>query len=519
MKLAPLLFAIAACSGAGHAHDSPENAPRLVVLVVVDQFPEWAFEAKHAELHGGFERLRAEGEWLVGRHPSAATLTAPGHALLGTGAPTSTSGILANEWWPRDLGQVLKAVEAEDGSSSASWLRVPGLGDSIAASHTGAKAVALSLKERAAILPLGHSGTSIWYDPKTAQWVALGTPPAWLGEWNRTHPVAARDHEVWTPLDPARIAQLAGVPDDQPGEVGDKGFGKTFPHDPQATGDPAEAIYAMPLGNELLLDTALEAIRGEQLGTDRTPDLLVVSLSAHDYVGHGWGHESWEMWDLELRLDQQLAHFLDELDRQVGAGKWAMIVTSDHGASPLPETIGGGRLTPHQIEVAANNAAAAVLGPGRWIDNAHYPNVYFSKAMLAQPKDELASAAKRVIFALRSFPGLERVDRVASFAGHCETRTGDAQVLCRTFDPERSGDLFYLTAKGWVMEDEDERAATAHGSMHDYDQQVPLLVLAPGRTRHLPQAAPTREMSMLEVAPMLARWLAVTPPAKLPSRP
>src|SRR5262249_7497889 len=159
-----------------------------------------------------------------------------------------------------------------------------------------------------------------------------------------------------------------------------------------------------------------------------------------------------------------------DLDRLVGPGKWAMIVTSDHGASPMPDKIGGGRMTHEQLRVAANNAAAAVLGAGDWIDNAHYPNVYFSAAMLAQPKDQLASAAHRVINALRSFPGIERVGHVADFAGHCETRTGDARTLCMTFDSERSGDLFYVPRKGWIMQDEDEPLATAHGSMNDYDR-------------------------------------------------
>src|SRR6201999_590253 len=114
------------------------------------------------------------------------------------------------------------------------------------------------------------------------------------------------------------------------------------------------------------------------------------------------------------RLDRQLGAFMTALDQTVGAGKWAMIVTSDHGASPLPESLHGGRLTFDEIRSAANTAAAAVLGPGQWIDNAHYPNVFFSKAMLAQPKGELDSATKRVIYALRSFPGIERVDRVAN---------------------------------------------------------------------------------------------------------
>ena len=136
--------------------------------------------------HGGFGRLLAEGEWHVGHHPSAATLTAPGHALLGSGEPSARSGILANEWWHRDLGRSLKAVEAADGSETSAWLRVPGLGDSIAAARSGAKAVAVSLKDRAAILLLGHAGLPIWYDPKPSAWRTLGTPPAWLAAWNRS---------------------------------------------------------------------------------------------------------------------------------------------------------------------------------------------------------------------------------------------------------------------------------------------------------------------------------------------
>src|SRR5678816_3070349 len=144
---------------------------------------------------------------------------------------------------------------------------------------------------------------------------------------------------------------------DRPGEVGEKGFGATFPHDPHTTKNPADAIYAMPLGNDVVLETALAAIDGEQLGADAATDLLFVSLSANDYIAHGWGHESWEAWDSLLRLDSELAKFLDELDKKVGAKNWAMVVTSDHGAAPLPELTGGGRMSFEQLETAANNAA------------------------------------------------------------------------------------------------------------------------------------------------------------------
>jgi predicted AlkP superfamily pyrophosphatase or phosphodiesterase len=323
---------------------------------------------------------------------------------------------------------------------------------------------------------------------------------------------------VETPLDPARLAQLSGTTDDQPGEVGDKGFGATFPHAMASTKDPADALFAMPIGNDLVLDTATAAIDAEHLGTRDIPDLLVVSLSAHDYIGHGWGQESWESWDMMLRLDQRLAQFLDDLDRRVGAGRWAMIATSDHGASPLPErSPRGGRLRFDTLKEAANRAAITELGAGDWVADAKYPSVYLTAAALAAPKRDRENAMKKIAYALRAFPGIARVVYTADFAGHCEQRTGDALVLCRTIDPERSGELLWLPARGWVHEDDGELVATAHGSMNDYDRLVPVIVLAPGRTKHAAASAPdSNRFDMTKVAGTLAGWLGVPAPNALP---
>ncbi|HEY5947442.1 MAG TPA: alkaline phosphatase family protein [Kofleriaceae bacterium] len=516
MKRALLVILLAACPAprATPVHHAA-SGPGLVVLVIIDQFPEWSFERKRTELTHGFARILREGEWRIGRHPSAATLTAPGHALLGTGATPDETGIIANEWWLRDLGKPIKAAEDEAGKTSSKWLRVPGLGDAVAAAHSGAKAVAVSLKNRAAVLPLGHAGLAIYYDTNTASFTAYRGAAPWLPAHNRAHPVTPR-LVPWQPRDPARLAQLSGVVDAQPGEVGEKGFGATFPHDPKTTTNPADSVYAMPLGNDLVLETALAAIDGEQLGADDKIDLLIVSLSAHDYIAHGWGHESWEAWDSELRLDEALDHFLAELDRKVGAGRWAMAMTSDHGGSPMPELTAGGRYTDEQIKAAANQAASLVLGPGEWIAYANLPTVYLSKAALAQDPKELANAVKKIVFALRAFPGLAAVDRVDAFAGHCADRQGDARALCLTFDAERSGEVFYLPAKGWIVEEEGERLATAHGSLHDYDRNVPVVLLPFGRKPHPPVALPGAELPLTDVAPLLAGWLGVTPPTALP---
>jgi hypothetical protein len=520
MKLLALFVALAACRHDGPAAPHAGDAkPRLVVLLVIDQWPEWAFEIKRPQLTGGFERLLREGEWHTGQHPSPATLTAPGHALLGTGEPPATSGILANEWWHRDLDRAVKSIEDPDGGKSARWLRVPGLGDAVAAAHTGAKAVAVSLKDRAAILTLGHAGTAIWYDAKPASFTSP-TPLPWLAEYSRAHPISAHLHDVWTPLDAAKLARLSGATDAEPGELGIKGFGVTFPHALAETKDPADAVFATPLGNELVFETALAAIDGEHLGADDVPDVLVLSLSAHDYVGHGWGHESWEAWDMMLRLDEQVGRFLDGLDRKVGAGRWAMIVTSDHGASPMPERAHGGRITFESLKDAANRAASTELGTGEWIGAAKYPTVYLDAAARAKPEKDQALALKKVAFALRSFPGIARVERTADFAGHCEARTGDAFAMCLMLDPERSGELFYLPKPGWIFEEEDERLATAHGSFHDYDRIVPVIMLPPGRQPHASLAKPdATQINMVRISTVIARWLGVISPTALPRAP
>jgi hypothetical protein len=512
-RLLPLLVA---CSHpVAREQPAAESQPRLVVLLVIDQLPQWAFVTKRPVFTGGFDRLLREGEWHTGEYPAPNTLTAPGHALLGSGQPTSATGILSNEWWDRDAQRMVASVEDPDGGVSATRLRVPGLGDAVAAANTGAKAVAVSLKDRAALLVLGHAGTAIWYEPKQIAFVGNHALP-WLAAYQQAHPIAPHLEDVWTPMWPDRLGKLSTLPDDAPNEVGEKGFGKTFPHDLGATDDPAEAIEGSPIGNALVLDVALAAIAGEHLGEDKVPDLLVISLSVNDYVGHGWGHESWESWDEMLRLDFELAGFLQKLDTTVGTGKWALIATSDHGAAPMPAS--DHRMSYRQVKDAANAAAVAEFGPGEWVAAAKYPTVWLTPAALAQPERERNIAIKKIMFALRSFPGIERVERTADFAGHCETRTGDAFVLCQMLDPVRSGEILFLPRAGWIFGSGDPQA-TAHGSIHDYDRHVPVIMLPPNRVAHAPLAKPSETtVRMIRISTVVARWLGVTPPVSLRSQ-
>ncbi len=503
--------------------------PGLVVLLVIDQFPEWAFEQKLPQLTaGGFRRILSEGQWQVGEYPYSSTLTAPGHAMIGSGEPPRTSGILSNEWWRRDSARVLRSVEAENGDVSAKWLRVPALGDAVAAAGTGAKAVSIALKDRAAVLPLGHAGTAVWYSPRTVDWLSNAAPP-WLAEHNRAHPMSQHLHHVWTPLYPERMSQLTGRRDAQPGEAGDGGLTSSFPHQLDLAKSPPNALLHTPLGNQLVLDTAQAAIAGERLGHDEVPDLLIISLSSFDYVAHAWGHESWEAWDTALRLDGQLADFFAALDRQVGDGRWSLLVTSDHGGSPLPELSGGGRMQFEQIDRLANEAAASVLGPGDWIADPKYPTIYLSEEASKQAPERRAAAIAAILAALRAAPPIARAERTADLAGHCESRSGDELLICESLDPERSGEIYYQVKRGWILESLRDPLATSHGTLYDYDRQVPILTMPFGsrdregssssgkRPTHPMLTAPQgARLSMREVSRLVAHWLGVTPPTELP---
>ena len=374
----------------------------------------------------------------------------------------------------------------------------------------------MSLKSRAAMLPLGHAGLAIWFDSVGARFeahaLANGTPARakldWLERYTTEHPITPR-LAPWTPLDDT--AQLANVPDDAPGEAGIKGFGPTFPHDPAATKVPVQTVFASPLGDDLLLEVADAAIAGEQLGADAHPDLLVVSLSPHDFVGHGWGHESQEQWDLERRLDAALATFMDHLDAEHRRGP---LGDGDHQRPrrdrrcPSHSTAGASR--------TSRSGSPRTTPPPRRSARATGSRTRTTRTSTSRPSSSGSPRAsrsprsQRVLNALRSFPALEQVGVIADIASHCETRPEADRALCLTFDRERSGDLYYLPARGWIMDSEDEPAATAHGSLHDYDRLVPLIVLPPGRTKHAAVDHPSNEVDMRSVAPLLASWLGVT---------
>lgn len=518
--------------GAGSTAPAGATPPRLVVLIVIDQLPAWSFEARRPLLKGGIARLLARGRYYAdAEYPYSSTYTAPGHAALGTGAPPAVTGIIGNEWWRRSQGASVESVTDpaaplldaaggaphDKGAASPRALRVGGVGDALRAQRPGARVVGVSLKDRGAILPTGqHPTLAVWYDPAqtaftTSTWYAETVPP-WLATLAREHPVAPRlQGYVWQPRDPALYQRELGD-DAQPGEPP---AAASFPHPLADSANPAKAVRATPLGNALLVEAALAAVAGEGLGQDAIPDLLTVSFSGHDLVGHAYGQESWETLDMLLDTDARIADLLAGLDASVGKDRYAVVLSSDHGVTRMVErTLAAGRpagrITTDDLEQRCEQAATTLLGPAPdaagWIAATRDPYIYLAPAASRLDPVKARTLMRVLITTLLATRKLGYVVPVSRVAGRCAARSGDEQRMCWSVDLQESGDILYGARPDFVVQDPD-LDVTVHGTLNPDDRTVPVIVSAPNM-------APSRSdarVSTLSVAPTLAHLLGIRP--------
>jgi predicted AlkP superfamily pyrophosphatase or phosphodiesterase len=516
---------------------APAQNFKLVVIVIVDQLPSWTFTSDAALMKGGIGRLLSSGAYFVeAEFPYAATYTAPGHAAIGTGATPAVNGILANSWFRKDLNRRASAVadpdattfvlagepptEKQDGASAKSLL-VEGVADVLRAQKPGAKSVAVGLKQRASILMLGQlPDLALWYDPDqpamTTSSYYVDAPPDWLVALAKDQPVSRFFDYEWTPLDADLLEQTCVGPDDGPGEGKNEGLDTTFPHPLKGLERVSRALRATPAGTELVLDSALAALEGEGLGADATTDLLAVTLSSHDYAGHYWGQESWERLDLLLQLDISLGKFFDQLDEKVGKNQYAVILTSDHGAAPMVErSVKQGkdahRITHEMLKKAANTAANTILGPGEWVADFAAGTVYLSGKFDGLPSDKRSRALDAIVTGLRKAEGVGYAKRTDEFGGqNCDDMKDPLDKLaCRAIRPGRSGAVYCAPGHYSLTSSHIHKSGTGHGSPNPEDRVVPVIVSVPG-------LAPSVErdvVSMLRVAPTIAKMLGVPPPS------
>ena len=499
--------------------------PKLVVLVVYDQLASWVLTLHESSLapDGAVHWIGDRGLHVERAHYAyAGTYTAPGHAAIVTGVSPSESGVPSNRVWDRarqarvssfDDG-VHPMVNRPDGFASPSTMHAPSVADLLRAAHPDARVVALGMKDRSALPPGGqHPTLTLWFDPLAGGFTTStefrSALPAWVQAFALAHPWESYRSE-WEPL---RAYDELG-PDDAPGE-GAYGFDSSFPHDAHGLED-IDAFLAQPSSTELLIELAREAVVQEHLGEDDVTDFLSLSIASTDYVGHGFGPESWEARDNLIRIDRDVGRFLAALSERMDI---AVVLTSDHGVAPLPERAAQHGLPTHVRWSSAEELPGlrayldATLGAreGGWVEAWVIPYIAFSESVrLDSALRAQALEATRSYLATR--PGMGIV--VDAREAEALRASGDASMravgLSITSDPP--GDVYVMPSAGSVYDDSPGTTGTAHGSPFDYDREVPVLVMGPG----VAHARVTRRVAQARVASTLASLLGVQTPTSAP---
>ncbi len=536
-SIAAAICLFSSCQRTLRTRPAATPAAKLVVLIVIDQLPSWKFSTDRQYAKHGIRRLIEGGLYFEnGWYPYANTSTAPGHAAIGSGAPPNVNGIFSNYWYDPATNERKEIVEdaaypllpggpnpSTIPGESSRRLKVDGVTDVLKRERPGSQSIAVALKDRAAILMLGRKpDLALFYDEDQA---AVTTTrfyadalPAWVTEFNKTHALDSYLSRVWEPLDRDLVARATGIADDTVGERRDfHGLDGTFPH-PLVGPAAAKAFGATPWATDLVFELAESAIIARNLGKDDVPDLLGVGLSSHDIAGHVWGQESWERFDLFLRLDQRLEVFLQFLDKQVGRGNYSVLLTGDHGATPLVELSqrqgkAAYRVSTHAITDTAEQAVASVLGTGDWVRGFTSNTFYMMPAFDTAPAAQRDRALDAMVSALRKIPGVGFVERTDRLFGKCERHKQElAAAACYSIDRRHSGVVFVSAAPLSLLAPPDYMSGTNHGSATPEDRGVPIIVYGAGVSPETASASVAARVSTLRVAPTLAALLGITKP-------
>ena len=464
------------------------NRPKLVLVLVIDQFRyDYLMRFRPFFVKGGFNRLLDGGAVYTNcRYDYATTITGPGHATLLTGAYPNVHGIIENEWYDRELQREVYCVEdtstrtvasREKASASPGFsprnLTASTLGDEMRlASDFRAKAVSISLKDRAAVLMGGHTPSgAYWYDTGSGRFVTstyyMPTLPAWVDEFNQQTPAKSYCGQKWQALaeTPGAEGKVLSEFELSPGE--------TCP-DPKFLG----WLDNTPYMNQIELAFATDAIRSERLGQGPETDLLTLSLSVNDYVGHRFGPYSKEVADATLRTDRYLATFFDDLDKLVGLDNVWIAFSADHGVAPSPAFIqehklGLGVAQPAAIRGAAEKALTQAFGPGPWIEAEDEAYLFLNQETLKKRNIPESKAEEVAAQAAASQADVAAAYSRTQFLTGSLPNSPLARKAANSFNSKRSGDVFLVFMPYAVPSS--SATGTTHGTPWSYDAQVPLI--------------------------------------------
>lgn len=505
--------------------EQPELDPggvRLILVLVADQCTADYLERFGPLFNGGLDLLRKNGtSFTEAHHFHAATSTAVGHATLATGCFPRNHGIIANDWYEKETGERIYAVADEETDRSPHLMLTPAIGDWLKTANPRSKVFAASGKDRAAILMGGKDADgAFWFQKKdgtfrTSDYYYPDDEPSWVELFNDQRLIDRHFGEAWAPL-PLSSEQLAAA------TIEDTDFGPLHPVFPRVFGaaSPAaerwfyEGALSSPWGDEFLGLFGQQLIEAEKLGLDGSPDILMLSFSALDWVGHDYGPNGREVLDTMLRLDQYLAKLLEFIDQHVGLKHTLVAFTGDHGVAPVPE------YRQKHGEPGSRLTAAGVLcfqQTGDQLDQRYGDQDWFLPGPFLNPVAIDVSGVPReelertVCDILAACPSVDHVWSRGDLIKGTVSDNPSFTMFHNGYHEDRSPDFL---VRFEAYHNLTRGSATTHGTSHRYDTHVPLILFGPG----VPAGRVHNRVNSVDLVPTLAELAGIPTPAEIDGR-
>ena len=506
--------------------------PKLVVGIVVDQM-RWDYVNKFKPFftsQNGFSHFINKGATCDNTMiPYVPTVTACGHTCVYTGSVPALNGIAGNMWYDNVKQRQVYCVEDASVQAVGTTNNAAGqmspvnvwtstIGDELKlATNFKSKVIGVSLKDRGAIIPAGHSAdAAYWYDTKSGNFISstyyAATLPNWLTNYNNAKHVDSLYSKGWD-LSLAKSVYENNCDADE-NVYESTPFGKEATHFPYNfstfIGKDYSKITSTPYGNNLVIDIAKQALLNEHLGADSITDLLALSFSSPDYIGHSFGPNSWETLDGYVKLDEILADFFSFLDKQVGKDNYTVFLTADHAVANIPayakkHKIPGDNYDDGAVKtdiiacLNANNLSTKLISfVGEY-------NIYYNHPLM----DSLQISNDRLTNLITNY--LEKKPQILQIVESRKAAIAPLPAFARDrivngYNAQRGGDLMVLTKSGVV---DGYPTGTSHGVLYNYDAHIPFLIVGNG-IKHTVVNTPT---FMTDIAPTISTLLGIQMPS------
>lgn len=509
-----------------------QKSTPIIVGIVIQQMRYDAISRYSGTLgDGGFKRIINQGAYCNNAYYEyMLTEPAPGFATIYTGANPSNHGIVSNQWYDRLTKKIYASVKdqkystigSDNETGHASPLNLTGttLGDEMKLSNfKQSKVVSISWDDYSAVIPAGRlANGAYWFDDRTGNMVSssyyMGELPAWVKDFNGEKLCNRYLTRSWfTIKNPSEYR--ASLPDKSIYEVGIEGQ-STFPYDIQKLSRDKQyrLLKYTPWANDMLLDFALKAIDGEQLGKDEFTDLLMINFSAPGYVSDVFGIRSMELQDVYIRLDNSIATLLTNLDMKFGKGNYVVFFTADRGSSDSPMFLSDMGMEGKQINlqntmVLLEAYLRALYGQEKWVEKYLNHQVYLNRIAIERNKLNLTEIQDMASQFLIQVDGIDHaIPSNALTSGNAAS--GIWRQALNSFNRNRSGDIIINLAPGWqdISGNSTQFSCSAQNSAYSHDTHVPLAFYGKG----INMTTINRRVSIADITPTLATLMRILAP-------